>query len=333
MRTRSSIVLATLLILAVATSCGTATGRANTAIAGSQTTTSAPATISDATVDPASTTPDATTTTAATRHTTTTRPPRTTTTRLPAAGATHATPTTATPTARTTAPRSIGEPGLASAAGKVVVLDAGHNGANGSHTAEINRLVDVGNGTKACNTTGTASNDGYAEAAFTWDVTTRVMALLSSAGAQVVLTRTNNDGWGPCIDQRAAVANQAHADATVSIHADGAGASSRGFHVIYPLAVHGLNDQIVEPSTRLARSLRAAFGSVTGLPPSNYIGHDGLIARDDLGGLNLAKVPAVFIECGNMRNATDVAVMKSSDGRQRIARGIAAGIAAYLGGH
>ncbi|MGH3920544.1 MAG: hypothetical protein ACRDSG_16145, partial [Pseudonocardiaceae bacterium] len=56
-------------------------------------------------------------------------------------------------------------------AGITVVLDPGHNGANASHPAEINRPVPNGRGgTKPCNTTGTATNRGYPEHAFTWDV-------------------------------------------------------------------------------------------------------------------------------------------------------------------
>ncbi len=243
--------------------------------------------------------------------------------------------TTSALTTTTTAPEAATGTGSVDASldgirGRVVSIDPGHNGANGRHTAEINRLVDIGNGKKACNTTGTASNAGYSEASFNFDVATRVTALLRAAGATVVMTRTDNDGWGPCINVRAGIANAAHADAAVSIHADGAAASDRGFHVIRPLAVPGVNDRIVEPSARLAARLRAAFEPIAGLPPSNYIGRDGLIERNDLGGLNLAQVPAVFIECGNMRNAADIAVLASDSGRQRIARGVAAGIASYL---
>ncbi|MGH3931735.1 MAG: N-acetylmuramoyl-L-alanine amidase, partial [Pseudonocardiaceae bacterium] len=70
-----------------------------------------------------------------------------------------------------------------------VVLDPGHNGANASHPAQINRPVPTGRGgTKACNTTGTATNSGYSEAAFAWDVALRVRDGLTARGVQVVLT-------------------------------------------------------------------------------------------------------------------------------------------------
>jgi N-acetylmuramoyl-L-alanine amidase len=148
----------------------------------------------------------------------------------------------------------------------------------------------------------------------------------------VVLTRDPSTPWGPCIDQRAAVGNQAHAAAAISIHADGGPSDGRGFHVIRPLLVAGYNDGIIEPSRRLAFSVRDAFAAATGLPFSNYIGKDGLDARNDLGGLNLSTVPKVFIETGNMRNAADAAALRDPASRQRIAQGIADGLIGFVNG-
>jgi len=104
-----------------------------------------------------------------------------------------------------------------------VVLDPGHNGASASHPAEINRPVPNGRGgTKPCNTTGTSTDGGYPEHAFTWDVALRVRQALTGRGVRVVLTRPDDAGVGPCVNDRAAIANRAGAQAVVSIHADGA---------------------------------------------------------------------------------------------------------------
>src|SRR5690242_3600524 len=54
---------------------------------------------------------------------------------------------------------------------QVVVLDPGHNGGNAANPLEINRLVPDGRGgRKPCNTTGTATDSGYPEHAFNFDV-------------------------------------------------------------------------------------------------------------------------------------------------------------------
>ena len=214
--------------------------------------------------------------------------------------------------------------------GRVVVIDPGHDGGNGTHAAQINRLVDIGNGVKACDTAGTETNAGYAESAFTFDVSTRLAALLRAAGATVVLTRRDDRGVGPCISERASIGNRAHAAAALSIHGDGAPAAGYGFHVIVPKSI-GRNEAIVAPSRQLGVRVRDAFRAGTGEALSTYIGGSGaLVARDDLGGLNLSTVPKVFIECGNMRNAADAARMTSPAWRQRAAVALAAGITRFL---
>ncbi|MEU0406277.1 N-acetylmuramoyl-L-alanine amidase [Streptomyces griseorubiginosus] len=225
---------------------------------------------------------------------------------------------------------------LASLRGKVVVIDPGHNLTNFRHTAEINRKVDIGTNRKECDTTGTSTNSGYAEAKFTLDVAHRLRTLLERKGATVKLTQDGDRPYGPCVDERARIGNNAKADAVVSIHADGAGAGQRGYHVILPGRVHqGIADtrRIVAPSATLGRLLATDFGRATGTEPSNYIGDGtGLDTRTDLGGLNLSTVPKVFIECGNMRDSKDAALLTSAAWRQKAAQGISEGIVSFLRG-
>ncbi|MBW8484998.1 N-acetylmuramoyl-L-alanine amidase [Actinomadura parmotrematis] len=215
-------------------------------------------------------------------------------------------------------------------AGKVIVIDPGHNGLNYKHPKTINKLVPAGPKKKACDTTGTATASGYTEHAYTWDVANRTAKLLRAQGATVKLTRPNDKGVGPCVNQRAAIGNKARADAAISIHADGAPASKRGFHVILPGYVKGYTGPIVAPSKRLGYDVRNAFKKGSGQPYANYVAKNGIDVRTDLGGLNMSTVPKVFIECGNMRNATDAKRMKSAAWRQKAAAALAAGLAAYV---
>jgi N-acetylmuramoyl-L-alanine amidase len=228
-------------------------------------------------------------------------------------------------------PTTGGAPGSSRSplSGKVIVLDPGHNGGNADHPEEINKKVFVGNGYKPCNTTGTSTAGGYSEHAFTWDLANRVARLLKAQGAKVTLTRENDTGVGPCVTERAAIANRLHADATLSIHADGSAPSGHGFHVITPLPV-GKNAGIVTASGRLGVAIRDAYRSGTGIPYSTYLGKDGLDRRDDLGGLNMSTVPAVFIECGNMPNPGDAAKLSSAPFRQRMAESLTKGFQNYL---
>lgn len=220
--------------------------------------------------------------------------------------------------------------------GRTVVIDPGHNPRNRDHTREINEQVDIGTGRKECDTTGTSTDDGYAEAAFTRDVSHRLRALLEAEGAGVRLTHDGDRPFGPCVDERARIGNEAKADAVVSVHADGSAVGNRGFHVILPARVKGGGAdtaKIVESSAELGARIAGHFVRTTGSAPSNYIGgNSGLDTRDDLGGLNLSTVPKVFVECGNMRDPKDAALLTSASWRQKAAQGLADGITSYLKG-
>jgi N-acetylmuramoyl-L-alanine amidase len=214
--------------------------------------------------------------------------------------------------------------------GRVITVDPGHNGGNFTHPDEIGRLVNDGNGEKECDTTGTAAPDGYREADFNWSVAVRLRALLLGAGARVVMTRDSNTGVGPCITQRAAIGNRAHSDAAISIHADGGPVNGSGFAILIPGPIPGgANRSIIVPSRDLALELRTSLQRV-GLHPSTYDGVDGLALRTDLGGLNLSRVPKVFVEVANMQNAADEAPMERAAYREGVARALLAGLERFL---
>ncbi|MGD1171095.1 Rv3717 family N-acetylmuramoyl-L-alanine amidase [Mycobacterium seoulense] len=219
-----------------------------------------------------------------------------------------------------TAPRA-----SAGLAGTAVFLDPGHNAVN---DASINQQVPNGRGgTKACQASGAATNDGYPEHAFTWAVVTLINESLNQMGVRTQLSRDNDNSVGPCVDQRAAAANAMRPDAIVSVHADGGPAAGRGFHVNY--SSPPLNDVQAGPAVQLATTMRDAL-SQAGFQPANYIGSGGLYGRDDLAGLNLAQYPAILVELGNMKNADDAARMQSPDGQAKYAAAVTQGIVAYL---
>ncbi len=216
-------------------------------------------------------------------------------------------------------------------AGKVVAIDPGHNGRNWSQPSVINALVPIGKGEKkACDTAGTATDSGYTESAFNLSVSKKLRRWLKGRGAKVVMTRNDDDGVGPCIDRRARIANRAKADVAISIHADGASSSVRGFHLIRPTKIGGLTDDIFTASRRLAFDLRRNLDRGP-IPRSNYIGGgNGIDARSDIGGLRLSNVPKVLAELANMKNRADVKKINSAKDRKRIAHRLGRGLSAFL---
>ena len=214
----------------------------------------------------------------------------------------------------------------ANIAGMIVFLDPGHNGAN---DASISRQVPTGRGgTKNCQESGPATDDGYPEHSYTWDTTLRVRAALTALGVRPAMSRGNDNALGPCVDERAAMANSLRPHAIVSIHADGGPPTGRGFHVLY--SSPPLNAAQSGPSVQLAKVMRDQLAA-SGIPPATYIGQGGLNPRSDIAGLNLAQYPSVLVECGNMKNPVDSALMKSPEGRQKYADAIVRGIAGFLG--
>ena len=218
--------------------------------------------------------------------------------------------------------------------GRVVVIDPGHQLGNHNFPRRINRLVPAGGFQKPCNTTGTATNGGYPEATFVWQVSNLLKARLERLGATVRLTRTTNrqDRWGPCVDERGRAGNAIHADLKISVHGDGSyPAGAHGFHVIAPTDRRPWTHDIYRTSKRLAVDTGAALRS-RGLPVANYIaGGDGLDFRSDLGTLNLSNIPTVMVELGNMRNPRDAHRMTSRSGRATYARGLALAVRRFLG--
>lgn len=221
-------------------------------------------------------------------------------------------------------------PGEGPLGDRVVVIDPGHNGGNADAPSEINAMVPAGPGEKACDTVGAESVNGYPEHEFTWELSLLVQERLEADGATVVLTREDDEGVGPCVNERAEIGNENDADVALSIHADGGPGSGRGFHVITPGEVSGFTEEIVEPSALFAEDLRREYLEGSGIPYADYLAEDGLDERTDLGGLNMSTVPKVFLEAGNMRNAEDAELLEDPEWRERAADSIARGLATYL---
>ena len=214
-------------------------------------------------------------------------------------------------------------------AGKIVGIDPGHNGLNGTDPAFLAHQVFNGRTMEDCNTTGTQTASGYTESLFNFRVATFLSADLRKDGAKVVMTRHNNHGLGPCVNRRSTMLN--HTDVAIDIHADGGPSWGRGFTVLEPVA-DGPNNRVIASSLRFGRYVHQAFLAGTPLRVSDYYGHDGYIFRDDLAGLNLTTVPKVLIECGNMPNAADAALLTSTRVQREIARALAGAIIRFLTG-
>ena len=208
-------------------------------------------------------------------------------------------------------------------AGKTIVIDPGHS--NGQHLT--NKVPDGRGGSKICNTSGTATNSGYPEHTANWKVALILQAELQEKGATVHLTKKDDHADKVCVDRRGQIPNEKHADAFLSIHANGSQSSApHGFFVM--VSNPPLNSAQGEPSRKLARAVSEGLRGA-GLTPSTIFGADPA-PRSDLATLNFAKVPAVMVELGEMRNPQDAQRLSSPQGQQQYASGLAKGLISFL---
>ncbi|GAA1820529.1 N-acetylmuramoyl-L-alanine amidase [Nesterenkonia flava] len=207
-----------------------------------------------------------------------------------------------------------------------IALDPGHAGGIGADPARaFTQVPDGRGGFKDCQAVGAATNAGYPEHAFNWDVSVRLVPLLEADGAEVSLTRQNDTDFGPCVDERGQFPQNVGADVYVSIHANGSDPYYAGYFAI--ISDPPLNPAQGEPSSDLAWHLMDGLAE-EGFAPSNQIA-GGVMARSDIAGLNWAEVPAVMMELGEMRNAEEAAVMETEEGRQRYAEALHAGLVSW----
>ena len=214
----------------------------------------------------------------------------------------------------------------------VIALDPGHQLGN-SNPAFFDELAQThfnGYETKICNTSGTATNGGFPEATFTWNVAQLVKEQLEALGADVRMTRHSNSWkkWGPCVNERGQFGAKVGADLMLSIHADGADSSGYGFFVMVPSVIKGWTDDISAKSIRLGKRFISGMAAA-GAPRSTYISGQMMITPS-ISTLNFSDVPVILVESGNMRNAADARRMTSPAGQQEYADWLVAGLRAAL---
>lgn len=229
-------------------------------------------------------------------------------------------PTTVSPSASTSTPSPEPKKILS---GKTIVIDPGHS--IGRHLTK--KVPDGRGGSKSCNTSGTATNSGYPEHTANWKIALILQAELQEKGATVHLTKKDDHADKVCVDRRGQIPNEKHADALLSIHANGSQSSApHGFFVM--VSNPPLNSAQGEPSRKLARAVSEGLRGA-GLTPSTIFGADP-VPRSDLATLNFAKVPAVMVELGEMRNPQDAQRLSSPQGQQQYASGLAKGLISFL---
>ncbi|HEY7708283.1 MAG TPA: N-acetylmuramoyl-L-alanine amidase [Gaiellaceae bacterium] len=203
------------------------------------------------------------------------------------------------------------------AAASLICLDPGH----GTPPAIGRQREPIGPGSR---TTKIKDGGGAAgEAEIVLAIANRTRTLLLRRGYRVAMTRTGPTFRGGNVE-RARFCNKRRAALMLRIHADGSPDRSRqGAATLFPALRAGWTDDVHQASRRAAGALQRELVRATGARDL------GLVRRSDLTGFNWADVPVVLVETGFVSNPREGRLLRSSAYQWRIARGLAAGVAAF----
>ena len=149
---------------------------------------------------------------------------------------------------------------------------------------------------------------GVPESQLALTIALKLRDVLEAHGIKVVMTRTTQN-----VDisnsQRAKIANAAHANLFVRIHANGnSNENVHGIEVLYPALIKGWTDSIAAPSKRAAALAEQDLVAATGAR------NLGIVARSDITGFNWSKVPVILAR-DRFHDQPD---RRSPDGDQRL---------------
>lgn len=206
--------------------------------------------------------------------------------------------------------------------GRLVVIDAGHQAKGNSDKEPVGPGASE---TKAKVTGGaTGCITGQKEYELNLAVAFYLRDELISRGYEVIMVRESND-----VDisnsERAAVANDAGADAFIRIHANGSdNAEVSGTETLCQTPQNPYNSELYAASRSLSEKVLDGVVEQTGFKKRSV--HE----TDTMSGINWCKVPVTIVEMGFLSNPDEDSLMYTEEYRMKIATGIADGIDAFL---
>lgn len=179
--------------------------------------------------------------------------------------------------------------------GKKIILDAGH----GNH--------DPG----AVGPNGTKEKDVNLETAL------KLKKELENAGATVLLTRSSDVFLE--LSERTALANASDYDAFISIHADSFSSTSRGSTTYINTTVNFNGIRSKAMANAVQKNLVASLGTYNrGVKEQSFYVN------------RMNELPSILVELAFISNPTEEALLKSAEGQQKAAIGIAKGLDEYF---
>lgn len=205
---------------------------------------------------------------------------------------------------------------------KVICIDAGHQ------TKANLEKEPIGPGAKTTKFKVTGGTSGLwtkqTEYALALKVAKKLQKILKKRGYKVIMCRTKND-VNISNSERAAIANEAKADAFIRIHANGAANKAvNGAMTICQTKNNPFNSNIYSSSKLLSEKVLNSIVDKSGCKKL-YVWE-----TDSMSGINWSKVPVTIVEMGYMTNEKEDKALNTASYQKKMADGMADGIDAYF---
>ena len=206
--------------------------------------------------------------------------------------------------------------------GRTVVLDPGHSGVVAAGTVPLGPGSSQRKAADASGTRGRAS--GLAEYQLTMSICQQLRKALEDEGYTVILTHETNDVPIDCV-KRAQVANEAHADIFVRIHANGSDNSG----------VSGAMTICITPGNPYYPGQYAASRKLSEILLDTYCAETDIQKQyvwetDSMTGNNWSEVPCTILEMGYMTNKYEDLRMADPEFQKTMVSAILHGIDKYF---